>query len=55
VGLINPINARKRDDGYEINAGERRWRARPVLRKTIAGELTTRDIDSLRKRRRNSD
>jgi len=29
-GVIQPITVRKRDDGYEIIAGERRWRASQI-------------------------
>jgi len=33
VGLINPIQARPKDEGYEIIAGERRWKACQIARK----------------------
>lgn len=46
IGLLEPILVRKVDDGYQIAAGERRWRAHKQLNKPAIQALVTQISDS---------
>lgn len=46
IGLLEPILVRKVDDGYQIAAGERRWRAHKQLSKHAIQALVTQISDS---------
>ena len=45
VGLLNPIQVRPKDKGYEIIAGERRWKACQVARKKTI-PVIVKDVDN---------
>lgn len=46
IGLLEPILLRKIGDGYQIAAGERRWRAHKLLNKNTIESIVTHISDS---------
>lgn len=46
IGLLEPILLRKAGDGYQIAAGERRWRAHKLLNKNTVEAIVTSISDS---------